>query len=154
VNLRIALLILLTPAFWADALEPIEIENQYGREVAIFPGNGPRVIVYADRKGRRQTDSWKPVLAGGACLVIEAANLDAVPFLVRPFVRNAFDDASPVVLDWKGEIAERLGFEPDSANLYLIGRNGELLAHVTGPADEASAARLESLMREHCDERD
>ena len=94
------------------------------------------------------------MLDEGACPVVEAANLDAVPFFARPFVRNAFEDAAPVVLDWHGEIGERLGFEPDSVNLYLVDSDGALVAHFRGEAGPRSTTRLKARMEEHCREGD
>lgn len=149
--IRVATLVtMLALPLLAPAKQSLELKNQYGKRVDLFAGDQPRLIVYSDRAGAAQAGAWLDVIREGPCPVVEAANLDSAPLIARPFVRSAFRDASPVLLDWNAALAEALGFNPDLANIYLLDARRELVAHFAGQATAERLTQLAQHMRVHC----
>ncbi|HUO82493.1 MAG TPA: hypothetical protein VM616_06505 [Gammaproteobacteria bacterium] len=66
--------------------------------------------------------------------------------IARPFIRKAFDKAPPTLLDWKGELALRCGFEPNVPNIYVFDRHGELHGALSGPGSALELAALRELL--------
>lgn len=132
------------------AEQATSLDTQYGDTVH-FPVAGiAQVLIYSDRAGSRHTQPWRELTANGDCMVIEAANLSSAPRVARPFVRRAFNDAPPILMDWQGELAERYGFVDNSANIYVLTHEGELAAHFHGLPDERSQADFAQVLQEHC----
>lgn len=103
-------------------------------------GEAVTVLLGGDRKGSAYIDDWGPALhralateldEGTVCSV-GFANLKGVPFFVRKKIIRSFpaDPESWTILDWKGEIARKWGFEKNAANLYVFDREGRIVFHI------------------------
>lgn len=134
----------------AIARQPLELSTQFDRTVPILGDGQPRIIVYADRSGSQQAGAWVRALESAPCPSVGVANLATVPDIGRSMARDSFKDDDPIALDWQGEVAERLGFATGEANVYLVDGAGTTLAHLHGPASEASLERLRLRAREAC----
>lgn len=110
------------------------------------------IVVYADRGGSKQTRPWLQALASSHCTVVEAAALQAVPAVARPFVKRAFRKSPQVHLDWHGRIAAVFGFVENSANVYVFDKAGVLAMHLHGAAEADKLAALDALTRQTCPE--
>ncbi|MEE4303152.1 MAG: hypothetical protein V2J19_03280 [Wenzhouxiangella sp.] len=134
----------------AIAQQRLELPTQFDETEAILGDGQPRIIVYADRAGSQQAEEWGRALESAPCPSVGVANLTAVPDIGRSMARESFSDDDPIALDWQGEVAERLGFTAGEANVYLVDGAGTALAHLHGPASEASLERLRLRAREAC----
>jgi hypothetical protein len=131
------------------AAEALVLEDQFGAEFALEGAHERAfVIVYSDRAGSKLTRPWREFLDGYAdsIEVIGAANLGSAPRIARPYIRKAFDKAPPTLLDWKGALAERFGFEPEVPNIYVFERTGELRGALSGPGSKSELTALRELL--------
>lgn len=119
------------------------VEDVHGDAVTLVPAAASvqrLVILCSDRGGSKFSRSWLAALraAEGLPDLVEIANLESVPWVARPFVRRAFRDSASVLLDWKGVVRQRYGFDRDRVNVYLLDRYGNLLLKASGtePSDE------------------
>lgn len=135
----------------AVAQEPLELQTQFGKTVPILGDGEPRIIVYADQEGSDQTAAWSEALHSIPCPAVAVAKLSAVPDFARTMARESFEDEEPIALDWEGALAERLGFEKNRANVYLVGSDGRPQVHRTGEPTPAHLRELKALAREACD---
>ncbi len=102
-------------------------------------GGAVTILLGGDRKGSAYIDEWGPelhrILAGpldqGTVCSVGFANLKGAPFFVKKKIIKSFptDPEAWTILDWKGEIARRWGFEKGAANFYLFDRGGRLVFH-------------------------
>lgn len=133
------------------AASRVVLEDQFGREAVVVPvPAGPVVVLYSDRTGAREAGAWLSALETGVCVLIEVAQLAEVPAIARPFVRRSFRNSSAVLLDWRGRLAERLGFEPGRANLYLFDRAGRLSRHYHAGLGGTALHEFIADLRAHC----
>jgi len=133
----------------ARAAETLVLEDQFGAEFTLEGAHERAfVIVYSDRAGSKLTRPWREFLDGYAdsVAVIGAANLGSAPRIARPFIRKAFDKAPPTLLDWKGALAERFGFEPEVPNIYVFESTAELHGVLSGHGSAAELAALRELL--------
>jgi hypothetical protein len=82
------------------------------------------------------------------------ANLRAVPFFLKGTVRGKFSEVSGhwVLMDWKGEIAKKYGFDPASANILVFAPDGSLaLQHAGTEVDDASVEEIATAIRGQLD---
>jgi predicted transcriptional regulator len=72
------------------------------------------------------------------------AELSAVPGIAKGVVRNIIKKKSKhaVMLDWSGDVAKSYNFKKDSANLFLIDKQGNIVSRQTGAADPAKLANF------------
>jgi hypothetical protein len=127
------------------ALPPLVFQDYRGKSVSVGAeeaGSAPRLIVASDRAASRFSRRWLARLSSDPGVrIVEVAHITGVPALVRPLVRRAFR-GTPVLLDWKGALASRYGFEPARVNLYLIDASGRLLLAESGGDSDADLARV------------
>lgn len=141
---------MLLVAATAIAQAPLALETQFGETVPILGDGQARIVVYADRDGSDQAAAWGERLKAFPCPEVAAANLAAVPDIARTMVRESFRDDDAIALDWHGKIADRLGFRPGEANVYLVDGNGTERAHFHGAASGGDLDRLDSRAQQHC----
>lgn len=134
-----------------DAHAELRLKTQFDESIQVLPPmDSALVLVYSDRAGAAQAPGWLKLARSAPCRRLEAANLESVPAIARPFVGRAFHKSSPILMDWHGELAAALGFEANAANVYLIEANGKVRAHLHGPADGAGTASFQAQLRSHC----
>ncbi len=134
-------------AAWPPA---ITLEDQYRQAVSLSDVLiEPAVLVYSDRQGASQARDWLELLRDQNCVLIEAANLSSAPAIARPFVRRRFVNGTPVLMDWRGELAEALGFVDDQVNPYLLGAT-DRFAHWHGELTIENSPAYQSRLEEFC----
>lgn len=156
ITLFVTLSILLTSAITRGAgfIKPGErapdfsLMDQFDREFSlnIFTGD-IIVILYTGREksqkaeefGRRLYDIFNGPYAGGKekniIRIVPAGNLKGVPKLLRKTVKGYIKnkkldgkpDPAPLLLDWKGFIADKYGYDGNEVNMYIIGRDGKVV---------------------------
>jgi hypothetical protein len=140
-----------SPAVTPGVEERFVLRDQFGREAVVLPVSaGPVVILYSDRAGTREARAWLGTLAIGGCILIEVAQLAEVPAVARPFVRRSFRNSSAVLLDWRGRLAARLGFQHGHANLYLFDSAGRLSNHYHAALGDTALRVFSADLRIHC----
>lgn len=142
------LAIVLAGTVHADSTE-VSLKTQFGDERRILaPETTPVVLVYSDRQGSALARPWLDKLDDAGIAIVEIAHLGTVPAIARLFVRRGFRNSSPVFLDWRGDIADSLGFNEHLPNLYLFGDDGRLCRHLSGGLDEIKEAELRTALME------
>jgi hypothetical protein len=127
----------------------------------------PVLLVIADRTASQQAAAWGAWLAGRTTLLapwrapgkvawLSVADLRRVPEYARASARERLreqgvarpsDEASrisPLLLDWRGVIAEGLQAERGAAVLILLARDHQPLLRVTGPPSESAVTEMVS----------
>lgn len=128
--------------------EGFVLQDQYNNTHAYgFPQKKVSVLLFADYKGHSQLEPWiRPLYDryGDGINIQGVADLSAVPFFLRGVVRNAFRKQLdyPVMLDWRGTVADRYAYERGMANLLLIDREGEIKLRLSGAATESKLQRV------------
>jgi len=126
----------------------IELRDQYDAPQRLaFPATNVVVLTIADKKGSEQIDGWVAALKAGYAGRIELrglAEVGGVPGLLRGKVRKKFQEtrAYPVMMDWSGTNCAALHYQKNVANVLVIGRDGSILGHATGPAREPALKEL------------
>lgn len=122
----------------------IELHDQYDAPQKLsFPTTNITVLTIADRKGSEQVDGWiaalKPRYSGRIDLR-GLADVGGVPGLLHGNIRRRFQETRryPVMMDWSGKVCYRLGYQPDLANILILGRDGSVLGRFTGGAVETN----------------
>lgn len=129
----------------------IELRDQYDApQKLIFPTTNVTLLTIADKKGSEQIDGWiaalKPLYAD-RIEIRGLADCGGAPRFVQGRIRRKFQGLRkyPVMMDWSGHVCAQFGFQPDSANILVLGRDGAIQARFVGAATvsaiaEASAA--------------
>lgn len=116
------------------------IEDQFGTTHRDEDcGGAVAILLGGDRKGSAYIDDWGPelhrafasALDQGTLCSIGFAHLKGAPFFVKKKIIKSFptDPEAWTILDWKGEIARKWGFEKGTANFYIFDRGGRLVFH-------------------------
>ena len=106
------------------------------------------VLLVADKKGYEALGPWIDavrVRAGEQVAIVGIADVRAVPGFLRGKVRRKFaaGQARPILLDWEGEVLNRLDPEKGVPNAYLISASGGLLFQASGSASDANLKELQ-----------
>ena len=141
-------LLMLASAAWAA--EPLELQTQYEKAATITGDGTARIVVYSDRAGTAQAQAWGDALGESSCPVVAAANLSGVPELAQAMVAEGFEGEDSVALDWGGRVAQRFGFTPEVANVYLLDAQGRRTMHMIGAPSSQKLDRLNSAGRARC----
>lgn len=132
----------------------LSLPDQFGRERTLsFPQPTLSVLTVADQKGAEEITAWVQSLKGqlGVELPIEGvADVARVPRLLRPLVRKRFSEKvkHPVLLDWEGGVVSQLRCQPNTANVFLLSTNGEVLLTLHGAVDVMKLEQLQNAVRE------
>jgi hypothetical protein len=124
------------------------LKDQFGNEVAFrFPREKISILTIGDKEGAEQLEAWiRPIVEkyGDKIDVQGIAELSAVPGIAKGVVRNIIKKKSKhaVMLDWSGDVAKSYNFKKDSANLFLIDKQGNIVSRQTGAADPAKLANF------------
>jgi hypothetical protein len=130
----------------------IELRDQYDAPQRLaFPATNVVVLTIADKKGSEQIDGWVATLKARYAGRIELrglAEVGGVPGLLRGKVRKKFQETRtyPVMLDWSGTNCAAFHYQKNVANVIVIGRDGAILGHFTGPASEQNMAQLREVL--------
>jgi hypothetical protein len=137
------------------AVQDFTLKDQYDSTFTLSAHRATVVIlVGGDREGSRLMGSYGRALhrrfgAERAVVIGDFAQLRGVPFFVKGSVRRRFQGTqtdgspkTPVLLDWDGAIARRIGFEEHLANVYVIDRDGVLRFRAAGRGEDAEVAAL------------
>lgn len=133
-----------------------ELQDQYGaRHRVAFPRQRISVLVFADREGSEQLESWvRPLYERyrGAIDIHGVAKLAGVPPPLRPVLRAIFRRAVeyPVMMDWTGRVSEEYAYEACRVNLVVVSPAGRVEYRFNGAATPAELdqcfARIDGLL--------
>lgn len=148
-----------TPVKSASKERAVEfsLKDQFGVETAYkFPREKVSILTIGDKEGAEQLEAWIRPLAekyGDKIELHGVAELSAVPGIAKGIVRNIIKKKSShsVMLDWSGDVSKSYGFKKDSANLFLIDKQGNIISRQTGAATPAQLqalyAQIDGLLR-------
>jgi hypothetical protein len=135
-----------------EPVGPIVLADQYEHDWRLSDLRGSVVLLIdGDREGSTFNGAWGRAARTRyktALKIAFVAHLRSVPFFMHGFVRSKFmsKDAAhpngPILLDWKGAVAERFGFRDGVANVYVIDREGILRYVGAGQAIDAETDPL------------
>ena len=134
-----------------DKAAEFELKDQYNKSFALkFPREKAIVLVFGDREGSQQIESWVRPLVEKYQTDIDiqgVAELSAVPGLAQGIVRRIMKNQVKysVMLDWKGDVSKSYGYQKGKANLFVIDKNGKIIAKATGAATKGE---LENIFRD------
>jgi hypothetical protein len=136
-----ALLILMMSATATSPRAPeFELRDQYGNTEAYrFPNGRVNVLIFGDRKGSGQIESWvRPLYERyqNRVNIKGIAALSSVPSFARGMVTRIFKSQVKysVLLDWTGGVTKSYGYEAGKANVFVVGPSGEILLRINGAA--------------------
>jgi hypothetical protein len=131
---------------------PLALVDQYEHAWQLSEWRGSVVLLIAgDREGSKFNGAWGRAARARYKKEINiafVAHLTSVPFFMHGFVRSKFvstDPAhpnGPILLDWKGAVAQRFGFRDSVSNVYVIDREGVLRYAGAGQALDAETVQL------------
>lgn len=130
------------PAVNRAGASEFALKDQYNRSYNVrFPRDKVLILVFGDRKGSSQIESWvRPLYEKYADTVdiYGVAELSAVPSLMQGVVRQIFKSQIrfSVMLDWSGKVSKSYNYQSGKANVVLISKKGEILFRQTGAATE------------------
>jgi hypothetical protein len=116
------------------------------------------LIIGSDKKGDSGNEIWGEKIAKkykGRIVIIGMADLQSVPFFYRWKVRADFRDRRdtpsakygvPILLDWKGVLAQSYGFKPEVSNLILIDAKGIVRHALRGRYSEEAFNTLSKMI--------
>lgn len=133
-----------------DAAE-FELKDQYNKSFSLkFPREKPTVLVFGDREGAKQIESWVRPLVEKYNERIDiqgVAELSAVPGIAQGVVRRIMKNQVKysVMLDWSGGVSKSYGYQKGKANLFVIDKQGRIISKKVGAANQSE---LEQIYRE------
>lgn len=125
-----------------------ELCDQFNRKcVYRFPKDKVSVLTFGDRKGSSQVEGWVKTLYERYRDRIDlhgVAVLASIPSLFHGYARDRFREkvGYPVLLDFKGDVSKRYGYEKEKANIFIVARDGTVVLKMTGAATPAGLKRV------------
>jgi hypothetical protein len=115
-----------------------------------FPKAKVTVMTIADHKGSEQLAPWIQRIRDRYETRIDidgVADMSSVPGILRGTIRDSFRKklTYSVMLDWGGDVVKQFGYAKGVANIYVIDREGRIVAQVTGLLNDKA---LQTLTRE------
>lgn len=147
----VSLIFLNSRPLQAQTADNFTLEDQFGNKIAVkFPSNKPVVLVFGDREGSAQVEGWVRPIYGkftDKLYIFGIAELSAVPWVAKPVVRRVIKSKSknPIMLDWSGNVSKSYGCEKGKANVFVVSKEGKVIAVKRGAA---TAAALNDLYKE------
>lgn len=120
------------------------LEDQYGvTHEYTFPRERVLLVTIAGRESSKDMDSWLKALHKAYDGKIDfqgIADLSAVPYIARKFVRAAIRSKSkdPVLCDWSGEVCQRFEADGSVANVIVVSPDGHIHHHAKGAMTDAA----------------
>ena len=124
------------------------LEDQFGKTFAVkFPAEKVTVLVFGDKQGAEQIEGWVSPLYGkytDKINIYGIAELSVVPWIAKGFVRNSIKNRSKtsIMLDWSGKVSKNYGYEKEKANLFVIDKDGYIIAENRGAATKTELENL------------
>lgn len=123
-------------------------QNNRYKEVN-FPSDRPVMLIFGDRNGAGQIGGWsQPVYTeySSRIYLFGVASLSGVPSYARGLVRRLIKQQTsfPVLLDWGGLVAGRLGYEKNRAFVVLVRQDGSIVSKRSGPATSDAVRDLKA----------
>ncbi len=135
-------------AFNREKAAEFLLKDQYGNQLSYkFPKDKVSVLAFADRNGSEQLEGWIRPLVERYDTKIDihgVAELSAVPGIARGIVRGIMkrEVKYSVLLDWSGDVSKNYKFQKDKANIFVIGKQGNIISRRTGTVNSVSLANL------------
>jgi len=133
------------------------LEDQLGGRLDLGAelARGGVLLFWSDRReSSADLAAWARLLAAESCpglRVVAVADLKALPFFVprQAVARQLAKDepAKPILLDWKGEAAARLGIKGGEPSVLLVGPGGTVVARARGQASAEAAAPIRAALK-------
>ena len=124
------------------------LEDQFGKTLSVkFPAEKVTVLVFGDKQGAEQIEGWVSPLYGkytDKINIYGIAELSVVPWIAKGFVRNSIKSRSKtsIMLDWSGKVSKDYGCEKEEANLFVIDKDGYIIAENRGAATKTELENL------------
>ncbi|MBL8967400.1 MAG: hypothetical protein JNG85_10335 [Spirochaetaceae bacterium] len=141
----------------APPLAAQSLEDQFGvgTDFGAAAAGGGFVMVWSDRRSAGEDlSAWAAALAPALPApwrLVAVADFRGLPFFVPKggIVKQLQADSPkrPVLLDWKGEAATRLGVAKGGPAAIVVGAKGAVLAQVRGPSDAKAVAAVLAALR-------
>ena len=131
-----------------DKLTDFELSDQHSAVRRYdFPRNKIIFMTVADNKGSKQLAPWIQPLRDRYGTRIDIDGIADVSMIPKPFhgmFRKAFvkELTYSVMLDWDGNMVKKFAYTPGIANVYVIGRDGQITKKLSGPATEQGIREL------------
>lgn len=142
----------------SEKAQPFLLKDQYNNEISFeLPRQKVTILAIADKDGAEQLEEWlRPLVEkyGDKVDFQGIAELSGVPGIAKGIVRNVIKKktAHPIMLDWKGDVSRRYGFQKDTANLFLIDKEGNIVARRFGTVNSirlmAFSSDIDQLLRQ------
>lgn len=123
-----------------------------------FPRRKPVYLAISDQGGSEQSKEWRKQMLEEFDKTIQyksVAKLDAIPTFGRSVVQRVIRELYDyTLLDWTGEVAKLYRCKPNVANVFIIDRDGKILAHYTGAITKKRLEEVRGLVDEALKESD
>lgn len=140
-----------------EKAQPFSLKDQYNNEISFqFPREKVTILAIGDKDGAKQLEEWLRPLAEKYADKVDfqgIAELSGVPGIAKGIVRNIIKKKTthPIMLDWKGDVSRSYGFQKDNANLFLIDKQGNIVARRVGAINNlrlmAFSSDIDQLLR-------
>lgn len=127
------------------------LENQFSQSVVLrFPRQRPTFILIGERNNAYQLLPWARALSPlrQKADILGIAHVPRIPMKARSMVKNMISKATtyPVLLDWQGQIKSQLGSSSSGAGIFLVDRQGKVLASSSGSLNDAKLKALQAYL--------
>jgi hypothetical protein len=125
-----------------------ELPDQFQTNHTVtFPHPDPMILIVADKQGSEQIDGWVTALKAsytGRLDVVGVADAGGAPGWVHGMIRKSFRKkySYPILIDWSGRLPALLHCQKDSANVYLLNRNGGVVHTEHGSCGDGAWQQL------------
>lgn len=134
-----------------------ELEDQFGAlySTADFEGR-PVIVIGSDRAGRQESQIWAQTVGRlletdgelqGRAEILRIADLRSVPGFLKGKVTKQLQRSleTPLLLDWGGQVVGFYEFQPETANVVLLNRDGAVVLRIE--SGEPQKEEVENLKR-------
>lgn len=132
----------------AEKLSDFELTDQDARPRSYrFPRSKVTVMTVADHKGSEQLAPWIQRIYDRYEKRIDIDGVADVSMIPKPF-HNMFRAAfrkrltRSVMLDWGGDVVKQFRYEKGVPNIYVIDRQGRIVARASGGVNDDAIRRL------------
>lgn len=113
----------------------------------------PVLYVLCDRDAYDHVDNWTKTLVPKyrkSIHFVPVADVRGVPGIMKGYVRGRFRDefSYPILLDWEGDLTEKLGLKAGYPTLVITTPGGTVTYHAWGTGTDAQVGRLARKLKE------